>query len=366
MPAPRTFVSVVGARPNFMKLAPLARALARTSNVQHVVVHTGQHHDPSMSQVFFQDLGLSPPHHSLHVGSGSHAQQTATVMYRLEPLLRSIHPELLVVYGDVNSTVAAALTASKLGIRVAHVEAGLRSGDRTMPEEINRVLTDHCADLLFAPSDDAVENLGREGITDGRVHMVGNIMIDSLVAALPKARETDMRERLGLTRKYAVVTLHRPSNVDDPARLDMLVNELSSVSRHITVVFPVHPRTRARLRASKQDISSDADIRFVDPLGYHSMLSLVSSARLVITDSGGVQEETSWLGVPCLTVRASTERPVTVTLGTNKLVAMQPKALSEAVLASLERPMPERPKIPMWDGKTGDRIAAVLTGQPAG
>jgi len=353
-----TFVSVVGARPNFMKLAPVARALAARSRTRHIVVHTGQHSDPSMSAVFFKDLGLAPPHHSLDVGSGSHAQQTATVMYRLEPLLQAIRPAWALVYGDVNSTVAASLTAVKLGIRVAHVEAGLRSRDRSMPEEINRIITDHTADLLLAPSSDAVENLKAEGAPDSRIRLVGNVMIDSLRDALPKALATETPRAFGLKNgNYAVVTLHRPSNVDDPARLQSLMAALGDVSRSLPTVFPVHPRTRAHLRRNTP--STAQSLRLIEPLGYQRMLSLIANARVVITDSGGVQEETSYLGVPCLTVRESTERPITCTLGTN-ILAPDPAVLAARVNECLATPRRPPPTIPLWDGHAGDRIVDAL------
>jgi UDP-N-acetylglucosamine 2-epimerase (non-hydrolysing) len=359
-----TYVSVVGARPNFMKLAPVARALAARGRVNHVIVHTGQHSDPSMSGVFFNELGLPAPHHSLDVGSGSHAQQTATVMYRLEPLLQAIRPQWLLVYGDVNSTVAAALTAVKLGIRVAHIEAGLRSRDRAMPEEINRILTDHCADLLLAPSQDGVDNLRAENIPESSIKLVGNVMIDSLCWALPKARDVEAHGAYGLNgQDYAVVTLHRPSNVDDPAKLEAIMSVLAEVSRSLPTIFPVHPRTRRHLRRSTPSSNNSGPLRLIEPLSYLKMLSLVANSRLVITDSGGVQEETSYLGVPCLTVRESTERPITITHGTNKLVP-DPRALPGEVLRCLAEPRVQARPIPLWDGHTGDRIVDALTTQP--
>jgi UDP-N-acetylglucosamine 2-epimerase (non-hydrolysing) len=366
MPSPLrqdlTIVSVVGARPNFMKMAPVSRAFAasdRCRHVRHIVVHTGQHHDPEMSGVFFEDLGLAPPHHSLDVGSGSHAQQTATVMYRLEPLLQAIRPACVLVYGDVNSTVAAALTATKLGIRVAHVEAGLRSRDRSMPEEINRILTDHAADLLLAPSPDAVDNLVAEGIPQSAIRNVGNVMIDSLCWALPRAVATNAAREYGLDGKdYAVVTMHRPSNVDDPARLSEFLNVFSEVGNVVPVVFPVHPRTRKNI-GRLQNGKNGESMRLTKPLGYLSMLSLVAGARLVITDSGGVQEETTFLGVPCLTVRQSTERPITCVLGTNQLVP-EPGAVLQAAKRTLASVRPATPVIDLWDGHAADRIVGAV------
>jgi UDP-N-acetylglucosamine 2-epimerase (non-hydrolysing) len=353
-------VSVVGARPNFMKMAPVARALA-ASHCQHIVVHTGQHHDPEMSAVFFADLGLAPPHHSLEVGSGSHAQQTATVMYRLEPLLQAIRPSWVLVYGDVNSTVAAALTATKLGIRVAHVEAGLRSRDRTMPEEINRILTDHIADLLLTPSPDAIENLVAEGVPRSAIRNVGNVMIDSLCWALPKARALRAAKDYGLEgQDYAVVTMHRPANVDDPTRLSEFLDVFAEVSDAVPIVFPVHPRTRKSL-ARVQNGRHSAALRLIEPVGYLRMLSLVAGARLVITDSGGVQEETSYLGIPCLTARPSTERPITCERGTNQLVP-DPSAVLQAAHTALRAARPKTPVIDLWDGHAADRIVGELLG----
>jgi UDP-N-acetylglucosamine 2-epimerase (non-hydrolysing) len=353
--APR-FLSVVGARPNFMKLAPLARALARRGGVGHVVVHTGQHYDPDMSDAFFRDLALAPPAHHLGVGSGSHAHQTAAVMQRLEPVCLAERPDVMLVYGDVNSTMAAALVAAKLGIRVAHVEAGLRSGDRTMPEEINRVVTDHVADLLFAPSPDAVVNLRAEGVPAGRIHFVGNVMIDALVALLPAARAAAPAE----TAPYAVVTLHRPANVDDPAVLAELLAALTDLARERRIVFPVHPRTRGRLAALGWRPPPGAGLVLREPVSYLEMLRLVLGSALVITDSGGLQEETTFLGIPCLTVRPTTERPLTCTLGTNRLVPARRDAVREAACAAWGRRRDPAPVIARWDGRAAERIAAVL------
>ena len=324
-------LSVVGARPNFMKLAPVDRALVRRGNVEHVIVHTGQHYDAGMSDAFFEELQIPRPDHHLGVGSGSHAVQTAAVMQRLEPVLTELRPDLALVYGDVNSTLAAALVASKLGLRIGHVEAGLRSGDWTMPEEINRVLTDRLSDLLFAPSRDAVENLLHEGIPAQRIHFVGNVMIDSLVAMLPAARALAAPACHGVASgSYVVATLHRPSNVDDAGTLRGLLGALEALGAETPVIFPVHPRTRERIQSLQRGSTHTSNVRFLEPLGYLETLSLVASAGLVITDSGGLQEETTYLGVPCLTVRPNTERPITCRLGTNRLVAAERDAIVAA------------------------------------
>jgi len=356
----RSIVSVVGARPNFMKLAPVVRALGSRAGIVHRVVHTGQHYDAAMSEAFFRDLGLPIPEIDLEVGSGTHAQQTALVMERLEPVLTAHLPDLLLVYGDVNSTVAAALVAAKLGIRIGHVEAGLRSGDRSMPEEINRIVTDRLADFLFAPSREAVDNLLTEGEPAEEIHFVGNVMIDSLAAALPAARALNVAAALGVAgRPYAVVTLHRPSNVDDPATLRDLVGGLDGLAERCPVLFPMHPRTREAFQGSS-GVRRNGGLRVLEPMGYLEMLGLVASAALVVTDSGGLQEETSYLGVPCLTVRRNTERPVTCTIGTNRLVTPDGAMLREAAWASLEAGRREPRPIERWDGKAAERIVAVL------
>ena len=358
---PRRILSVVGARPNFMKLAPLVRSLDGKAGVQHLVVHTGQHYDPEMSDVFLRDLGIPKPHHNLAVGSGSHAVQTAQVMLRLEPVCVSQRPDLVLVYGDVNSTLAAALVAAKLGIPVGHVEAGLRSGDWTMPEEVNRVLTDRVSLLLFAPSADAVENLCREGIARERIHFVGNIMIDTLVATLPAARLAGALARHDLSAGgYILVTLHRPANVDDPAVLSDIFRALGELGKDRPVVLPVHPRTRQRIEAAGLAIGLDRAVRLIEPLPYVEMLGLVEAAGLIITDSGGLQEETTFLGVPCLTLRPNTERPITCLRGTNRLVAPRYDALLAAARAPVVDRRPDPPILERWDGKTAERIASVL------
>jgi UDP-N-acetylglucosamine 2-epimerase (non-hydrolysing) len=361
MAAAGTLLSVVGARPNFMKLAPVARALAGRPGVRHVIVHTGQHYDPEMSDAFFAQLSIQRPDFNLEVGSGTHAQQTAAIIGRFEPVLLEVRPEWVLVYGDVNSTVAAALVAAKLGAKVAHVEAGLRSRDWTMPEEINRVVTDRLADALFAPSRDAVDNLRTEGVPAERIHLVGNVMIDSLVVSLPAARAERAAERHGVAgRPYVFVTLHRPGNVDAPEVLRELLDTLAELARESPVLFPVHPRTRQRIATLGWSAPAGSDVRLLEPLPYLETLSLVTTAGLVFTDSGGLQEETSYLGVPCLTVRPNTERPVTVTHGTNRLVRAERGAILEAVAASRRDGAAQRKPIERWDGKTAERIVGVL------
>ncbi|MFI5235336.1 MAG: non-hydrolyzing UDP-N-acetylglucosamine 2-epimerase [Gemmatimonadales bacterium] len=356
-------LSVVGARPNFMKLAPVARALARRPDVTHVVVHTGQHYDPVLSDGLFHDLDLSAPDHHLGVGSGSHAAQTATAMIRLEPVLEGERPDMVLVYGDVNSTLAAALVAAKLEIPVAHVEAGLRSGDLRMPEEVNRRVVDRIASVLFAPSRDAIDNLRAEGVEESRIHFVGNVMADSLAAALPRAARLRAHERFGLAdRSYGLVTLHRPSNVDDPGRLAELLDTLTEASGAQPILFPMHPRTRARLHTMGWVPATDGGLRITEPVGYLEMLGLTSAAAFVITDSGGVQEETTCLGVPCLTVRSTTERPITCSAGTNRLVPPEKGAILSAIRAACADRPAAPPIIERWDGRAGERIAAALCG----
>jgi UDP-N-acetylglucosamine 2-epimerase (non-hydrolysing) len=355
-------VNVVGARPNFMKMAPLLREMRRHPDLAPTLVHTGQHYDDAMAGQFFRDLQLPAPDIALEVGSGSHAYQTAEVMKRLEGVLKDIQPHLVVVVGDVNSTLAAAVTAVKMEIAVAHVEAGLRSFDRAMPEEINRLLTDAISDYLFVTEESGCENLLREGVDRGKIHLVGNVMIDSLEQSRPVWERSDVIARLGLSRgNYGVVTLHRPSNVDDPATLRGLVKALGEIGRRIPLVFPVHPRTRSRLEAMEAEAESVAsDARYVPPLGYLDFLALVSGSRLVLTDSGGLQEETTALGVPCLTLREQTERPITVTHGTNRIVGTSPdRIVAEATrVLSEAQPMVSRP--PLWDGHAAERIVATI------
>ncbi len=347
---------VVGARPNFMKLAPCHRALGARGDSDQIVVHTGQHYDDAMSDSFFRDLEIPPPDINLEVGSASHAVQTARIMERFEPVVLEHRPDWVLVYGDVNSTAAAALVCAKLGVRLAHVEAGLRSGDRSMPEEINRLVTDRLADLLLTPSTDADDNLRREGIEHDKIVFVGNVMVDTLLHGLARAREARMLEKVDVQRgAYALVTLHRPSNVDSPDRLTAIASALGRIAQAMPVVFPIHPRTRSRLTA--RDRSALGEVRLLDPLPYHAMLDLTAGARIVITDSGGLQEETTALGIPCLTVRENTERPVTITEGTNRLAA-DPEEFARLALEIRPNGKGRRPA--GWDGKAAERIALTL------
>jgi UDP-N-acetylglucosamine 2-epimerase (non-hydrolysing) len=362
--APFTVLSVVGTRPNFMKIAPVVAALAERGDAwRHVLVHTGQHYDDAMSRIFLEELGVGEPDHLLGVGSGSHAQQTARVMERLEPVLLEAAPDVVLVPGDVNSTLAATLVAAKLGIRVGHVEAGLRSFDRTMPEELNRIVTDSLSELLFIHSPEARDHLLREGADPASIHDVGNTMIDTLVAMRDRIDATGAPARHGLERGgYLVVTLHRPALVDGPL-LATALDRLAALSRELPVVFPAHPRTRAAMAAL--DLPAN-DIRLLEPLGYMEFLSLVASAAGVLTDSGGIQEETTYLGVPCMTLRDNTERPVTVELGTNTLLGLAPERISEVpALLAQARQRPARIP-PGWDGHAAQRIVDVLAqAQPA-
>lgn len=349
---------IVGARPNFMKLAPLFHTLERHRAVRQTVVHTGQHYDVDMSDVFFQDLGLSAPDINLQVGSGSHATQTSQIMTRCESVLADRRPDVVIVYGDVNSTIAAALVCAKLRIRLAHVEAGLRSFDRSMPEEINRVLTDQIADLLFTPSADGNQNLEREGIPAERVFMVGNVMIDTLLQVLPQTKACTPD---GIPARYALVTLHRPSNVDDHLWLERLLSTLDDISAELPIVFPVHPRTRQHLGDRYGGATGNrSTVLILPPLSYRSFLALERAATLVITDSGGIQEETTFLGIPCITVRENTERPVTISMGTNVLVGHDLDLLRGEVERVLSGQARQGTVPPLWDGRTSERIAEVL------
>lgn len=358
---------VVGARPNFMKIAPLMRAFnGRANDFDAILLHTGQHYDEAMKDAFFRQLGIPEPDIDLEVGSGSHAQQTAEIMKRFEPILEQVQPAVLLVVGDVNSTIACALVAAKKGIPVIHVEAGLRSGDRRMPEEINRVLTDQLSELLFTTEADGAVNLLREGIDPTRIHFVGNVMIDTLIAhranAIPAAASLSAIEGFaGSLENYGVLTLHRPSNVDDPIVLRRLLTTLADLSGDIPLVFPMHPRTRARIEdAGLSDLLEGSRITPVPPLGYLQLLGLMADARVVLTDSGGIQEETTALGVPCITLRENTERPITVSAGTNTIVGVDPakiRACFNDILATGGK----AGRVPaLWDGKAAERIADTI------
>ena len=349
---------MVGTRPNFVKTAPVIAAMReRHPEGRHVVVHTGQHYDRSMSEVFFEELGVPAPDHMLEVGSGSHALQTARTMERLEPVLVDEQPDLVMVPGDVNSTLAAALTAVKMGIPVAHVESGLRSFDMTMPEEVNRIVADRFSEWLFLHSPEAVTNLRAEGIAEERMHMVGNTMIDTLVALEGRFRAAGAASRLGAEPgSYLLVTLHRPALVDGPL-LAETVSQLAALARETPVLFPVHPRTRKMMEGLEPDAPG---LHLTDPLGYLDFLSLIADARAVLTDSGGIQEETTYLGVPCFTLRDNTERPVTVTSGTNALLGLDPAAISRIPGLLAERAGPPPPPPPLWDGRAAERIADVV------
>jgi UDP-N-acetylglucosamine 2-epimerase (non-hydrolysing) len=360
-------IIIAGARPNFMKVAPIIKCLrsqaadfaGRGVNLSYKLVHTGQHYDEKMSDIFFKELGIPAPDINLEVGSGSHAVQTANVMLKFEPICEQEKPDWVVVVGDVNSTMACTLVCSKLGIKVAHVEAGLRSFDRNMPEEVNRLVTDALADLLLTPSADGDENLKREGVPETKIKLVGNVMIDSLVANLDQARASQLPEKLGLQPKgFVYVTLHRPSNVDLQDGLTTIMNALKRIAMDWPVVFPMHPRTRKMCGQFGIALDDTPGLRIIDPIGYHDSLFLTESARFVLTDSGGLQEESTYFQTPCLTLRPNTERPVTITHGSNKLTTIQ--SLDVDIDAVLQQ-APQVAKIPpLWDGRTAERIVAAL------
>ncbi|MDH3521592.1 MAG: UDP-N-acetylglucosamine 2-epimerase (non-hydrolyzing) [Myxococcales bacterium] len=356
-------INIVGARPNLMKIAPLMDAYREVGGIEPLLVHTGQHYDANMSDLFFRQLGIPEPDLNLGIGSASHSVQTAEIMKAFEPIVLEQRPDAVLVVGDVNSTIACGLVAVKLGVKLVHVEAGLRSFDRGMPEEINRILTDAISDLLFCTEQSGVDNLRREGVADEKIHLVGNVMIDTLTKHREKAEQSRILEDLGLAEQgYAVLTLHRPSNVDDPRTLEKLIDALEVVQQDMPLVFPAHPRTRAKLREFGLGgrLESMRGLRILDPIGYLGFLKLMASARLVLTDSGGIQEETTILQVPCLTLRENTERPVTVELGSNRLVGIDPQRIVAAyqeILAARETSF-QIP--PLWDGRAAQRIVAVL------
>jgi UDP-N-acetylglucosamine 2-epimerase (non-hydrolysing) len=354
---------VIGARPNFVKMAPvIAELRRRIPEAGHVVVHTGQHFDAAMSQVFLEELGVGDPDHMLAVGAGTHAQQTARVMERIEPVLVAERPDVVLVPGDVNSTLAATLVAVKLGFRLGHIESGLRSFDRTMPEEINRIVADEFADHLFLHCEEAIENLRNEGIPPERMHFVGNTMIDTLVAMEPRFRADGAAARLGVRPgDYVLVTLHRPALVDGPL-LHEAIAQLAALATELPIVFPVHPRTRKMLDGA--DVATPG-LSLVDPLGYVEFLSLEAEAAAVLTDSGGLQEETTHLGVPCFTLRANTERPVTVRMGTNTLLGLDPARIADIPRLLDGARTAEPPRPPLWDGRAAERVADVLCGEQA-
>jgi UDP-N-acetylglucosamine 2-epimerase (non-hydrolysing) len=355
--------NIVGARPNLPKIAPLLREMTRHPQIDPILVHTGQHYDEQLSEIFFRQMGIPPPQVNLDVGSGSHAVQTAEILRRIEPLLIEEKPDLVLVVGDVNSTIAVSLAAAKLGIAIAHVEAGLRSFDRSMPEEINRILTDALADYLFVTEEDAIGNLLREGRPREAIHFVGNVMIDSLRFFLPMARRSTIAHELNLLngdswRRFAVLTLHRPSNVDSSEKLARLLGAIESVAKQVRVIFPVHPRTQNKL--TQANIRHSENVHVISPLGYLDFLCLLSKATFVLTDSGGIQEETTALGVPCLTLRDNTERPVTIAQGTNTLVGTDENKILGAATEILSGKGKTGCMPQLWDGHAAERIVEIL------
>lgn len=355
-------LNVVGTRPNFMKIAPLMAACRKIDSIAPQLVHTGQHYDDAMSELFFRDLGIPEPDINLGVGSGSHAVQTAEIMKCFEGVVLRHRPDAVLVVGDVNSTIACGLVAVKLGITLVHVEAGLRSGDRTMPEEINRVLTDAISGLLFCTERAGVENLAREGIDANRVFLVGNVMVDTLLSHQKRSEASVILEKLGLTaRKYAVLTLHRPSNVDDPASLSGILDAIKEIQGELPIILPMHPRLREALvgLGLERRLVGMSQLRVTDPLGYLDFLKLMSKARVVLTDSGGIQEETTILQVPCLTLRENTERPVTLEIGTNRLVGTRTDRILAAFRDAMSSQVSSQAPL-LWDGKSADRIIAIL------
>jgi len=367
-------ISVVGARPNFMKIAPIHRAIQNyniqypASTIHHQVCHTGQHYDEKMSKIFFKDLGLPQPDFYLGVGSGSHTEQTAKIMLEFEKVLLKEKPDLVIVVGDVNSTVACSLVASKLNIKIAHVEAGLRSCDRTMPEEINRILTDSISDFLFVTEKSGIENLIKEGIPPEKIFFVGNVMIDNLIQNVPKSSNSEIFSNLGLMKgklvhPYVLITLHRPSNVDSKEYMERFFDMLRRLSENRKIIFPLHPRTKKNLDANGLLENLNEQIILTDPIGYIDFLALTKNAELIITDSGGIQEESTYLGIQCITVRNNTERPITVEVGTNQLIGTDLMKVEQAALHVINGKI-KSGRIPeLWDGKTSERIIDILVGK---
>jgi len=356
-------ICIAGARPNFMKIAPLMRVFKTQPEIEPILVHTGQHYDENMSDLFFRQLEIPKPDINLGCGGGSHARQTAAIMTAFEPIVIDQSPDAVLVVGDVNSTIACGLVAVKLGVKLIHVEAGLRSRDRTMPEEINRVLTDSISDLLFCSEQSGVDNLHREGVAHKKIHLVGNVMIDALLRNREKAEATAILEDIGLIKhKYAVVTLHRPANVDNREALSGLVDVLYAVQRDMPVVFPIHPRTRARLSENgfEPRIRAMKNLLLIEPIGYLEFLKLMANAFIVLTDSGGIQEETTILRVPCLTLRNNTERPVTCEIGSNRLAGTNPKDILESYRDVMKNRNRESGIPPLWDGHAAERITQVI------
>jgi len=354
-------ISVVGARPNFIKIAPIDKAFRKFPVIKHMICHTGQHFDEKMSDIFFKELDIPKPDFNLGVGSGSHAEQTAGIMIRFEKVLEAEMPDLIIVPGDVNSTLACSVVASKMGIPVAHVEAGLRSFDRTMPEEINRIITDVLSDLLFVSEESGLANLKKEGIDETKIHFVGNVMIDSLIGYMDKIEESNIHNILGLDKsKYVLVTFHRPANVDNEFKLKELVDFLNALSMKVKVFFPVHPRTMKNIEDYELDKTISEGLIISEPIGYIDFLALTKNAQLVITDSGGIQEETTFMGVPCITVRNNTERPVTISTGTNLLIGTDLSEVMKAAGLILSGDIKMGRIPPLWDGKTADRIVNII------
>ena len=356
-------ISVVGARPNFMKVAPIHRAFQKyKDSIQHLICHTGQHYDEKMSKVFFEDLELPKPDFYLGVGSGSHAEQTANVMIKFEKILLEEKPDMIIVVGDVNSTIACSLTAAKLHIKIIHVEAGLRSGDREMPEEINRVLTDAISDLLFVTEKSGIENLKNEGVSNGKVYFTGNVMIDSLVYFKPKIANSDFLNNFGLeSQKYVLVTLHRPSNVDDKHQLIKLIDVLNTLADKRKVLFPIHPRTKKNLTDFGLIEKISKNLILTDPIGYLDFLTLTSNAELIVTDSGGIQEESTFMGIQCITLRTSTERLITVEVGTNQLLGNDLEKAKIAAIEVLDGKLKKGSIPELWDGKAAERIVSIIS-----